>query len=94
MSLKGFEARLAAFREQRERARRGPARRNYVRGRPFLSRGQRLPAESVVASPTPPPVREKPIVFVTHIAGYVPPKGSIVESFRGRVIHPVRGLGA
>jgi len=29
----------------------------------------------------------------THIAGYVPPKGSIAWSLLGHVIDPVRGIG-
>lgn len=28
-------------------------------------------------------------VLVTHIAGYVPPKGSIAQQFFGHVVHPL-----
>lgn len=29
----------------------------------------------------------------THIAGYVPPKGSVAFMVLGRVVHPIQGLG-
>jgi hypothetical protein len=37
--------------------------------------------------------KERPLA-VTHIAGYVPPKGSVAQMFFGTVIRPVKGLHA